>query len=295
MKKKMSMRELKALAVMLFDFLILDVCLSYIFFNKRTDIIHFRTIAFCCKCMIFHIIHNKYILLLLWIFMLINNAILLQYKIYVWYFISISYHNDDSIGIYFHQTSHAQKINFWISSEFHFLIQSYYKSLFFSLDNNFHIFFSFMRFLEIINSILFLNNNNTVSFMLQLIIQVWNDEKLPNDWMVGVICPIQKKSCKMNCFNYCGTLLLSLVYKVLSKILISRLEPHAKAFLSEYQAGFTRQRSTPDQLFNIRQIVQKSCEMNVETHHFFIDFKAEQINQKVLWSIMAESQYRQKK
>ena len=127
----------------------------------------------------------------------------------------------------------------------------------------------------------------------QLIVQVWTEEKLPDEWMVGVICPIHKKGCKMTCTNYRGISLLPSVYKVLSKILSSRLEPHTEAFLSDYQAGFRRQRSTSDQLFSIRQIVQKSYEMNVETNHLFIDFKAayDSIDREGLWSIMAESHF----
>ena len=124
----------------------------------------------------------------------------------------------------------------------------------------------------------------------QLIERVWIEERLPDEWMIGVICPIHKKGCKMTCSNYRGISLLPSAYKVLSKILSSRLEPLAEAFLSEYQAGFRRQRSTSDQLFSIRQIVQKSYEMNVETHHLFIDFKAayDSIDREGLWNIMAE-------
>ena len=127
----------------------------------------------------------------------------------------------------------------------------------------------------------------------KLIVQVWVEEELPEEWMTGVICPIHKKGCKMTCTNYRGISLLPTAYKVLSKILSSRLEPHSEAFLSEYQAGFRRQRSTSDQLFSIRQIVQKSYERNVETHHLFIDFKAtyDSIDREGLWNIMAESRF----
>lgn len=127
----------------------------------------------------------------------------------------------------------------------------------------------------------------------QLIVRVWMEERLPDEWMIGVICPIHKKGCKMTCSNYRGISLLPTAYKVLSKILSSRLEPFAEAFLSEYQAGFRRQRSTSDQLFSIRQIVQKSYEMNVETLHLFIDFKAayDSIDREGLWNIMAESHF----
>jgi sorting nexin-29 len=132
-----------------------------------------------------------------------------------------------------------------------------------------------------------------ISMLHQLIVRVWSEERLPDEWMVGVICPIHKKGCKMTCNNYRGISLLPSAYKVLSKILSSRLEPFTEDFLSEYQAGFRRQRSTSDQLFSIRQIVQKSYEMNVETLHLFVDFRAayDSIDREGLWNIMAESQF----
>jgi sorting nexin-29 len=129
--------------------------------------------------------------------------------------------------------------------------------------------------------------------MHALIVRVWTEERLPDEWMIGVICPIHKKGCKMTCTNYRGISLLPSAYKVLSKVLSSRLEPLTEDFLSEYQAGFRKQRSTSDQLFGIRQIVQKSYEMNVETLHLFIDFRAayDSIDREGLWKIMAESSF----
>jgi hypothetical protein len=132
-----------------------------------------------------------------------------------------------------------------------------------------------------------------ISKLHALIVRVWSDEVLPKEWMIGVICPIHKKGCKMTCSNYRGISLLPSVYKILSKVLSTRLEPYTERFLSEYQAGFRRQRSTADQLFSIRQIVQKSYEMNVETHHLFIDFRAayDSVDREGLWNIMAEFQF----
>ena len=131
------------------------------------------------------------------------------------------------------------------------------------------------------------------SMLHQLIVRVWSEERLPEEWMIGLICPIHKKGCKMTCTNYRGIALLPSAYKVLSKILSLRIEPYVEAFLSEYQAGFRQQRSTSDQLFSIRQIVQKSYEMKVETLHLFVDFRAayDSIDREGLWDIMAEFRF----
>jgi hypothetical protein len=49
---------------------------------------------------------------------------------------------------------------------------------------------------------------------------------------------------------------------------------HANADVQHYQAGFQTGKSTTDQLFALRQILEKCNEFNITTHHLFIDFKA---------------------
>jgi hypothetical protein len=62
-------------------------------------------------------------------------------------------------------------------------------------------------------------------------------------------------------------------YKVFGKILSDRLLPHANRAVQHYQAGFQSRKSTTDQLFALRQILEK-CNDNITTHHLFKDFKA---------------------
>jgi hypothetical protein len=50
--------------------------------------------------------------------------------------------------------------------------------------------------------------------------------------------------------------------------------PHANAAVQHYQAGFQLGKSKKDQLFALRQILEKCNEFNIRTHHLFIDFKA---------------------
>jgi hypothetical protein len=49
---------------------------------------------------------------------------------------------------------------------------------------------------------------------------------------------------------------------------------HSNATVQQYQAGFQSGESTTDQLFALHQILEKSNEFNITTHHLFIDFKA---------------------
>jgi hypothetical protein len=56
-----------------------------------------------------------------------------------------------------------------------------------------------------------------------------------------------------------GISLLSTSYKILSNILLSKLSPYVDEIIGDHQCGFRRNRSTTDQIFCIRQILEKKC------------------------------------
>jgi hypothetical protein len=101
---------------------------------------------------------------------------------------------------------------------------------------------------------------------------VWNKEGLPAQWNESIILPIHKKGDKTDCNNYCGISLLSTSYKILSNIL-SRLNPYIDEIIRDHKCGFRHNRSTTDQIFCIRQILEKKWEYNEIVHHLFIGFK----------------------
>jgi hypothetical protein len=111
---------------------------------------------------------------------------------------------------------------------------------------------------------------NAINEIMQ---QVWICETLPESWTEGILCFVYKKGDKLDCKNYCGICLLNVAYKVFSKVLHSHLLPFANAVVQYYQAGFQSRESTTDQLFTLPQIMEKSNEFNITTHHLFIDFK----------------------
>ena len=54
----------------------------------------------------------------------------------------------------------------------------------------------------------------------KLIISIWNEEELPEEWKESNIVPIYKKGVKTDCSNYRGISLLLTVYKILYNILL---------------------------------------------------------------------------
>jgi hypothetical protein len=59
--------------------------------------------------------------------------------------------------------------------------------------------------------------------------------------------------------------------------------------IGDHQCGFRRNRSTGDQIFCIRQIVEKKWEYNGMMHQLFIDFKkAYDSVKRVLYNILLE-------
>jgi hypothetical protein len=77
---------------------------------------------------------------------------------------------------------------------------------------------------------------------------------------------------------------------MLSHILLARLIPYADEIIGDHQCGFRRNRSMNNQVFNIRQILEKKVEYNGMVHQLFIDFKKayDSVRREVLYSIIIE-------
>ena len=56
-------------------------------------------------------------------------------------------------------------------------------------------------------------------------------------------------------------------------ILCERLKPYLSDIIGSYQCGFRPGKSTTDQIFTLRRLLEKTLEYQIDTHHLFIDFK----------------------
>ena len=97
-------------------------------------------------------------------------------------------------------------------------------------------------------------------WLLELMEEVWRTGEVPQDWKDAELVPLYKKGNGMRCDNYCGISLLSVPGKVLSLILLEHQKEIIEPQLLEAQCGFREGRGTTDQIWAIRQLVEKSLE-----------------------------------
>jgi len=97
----------------------------------------------------------------------------------------------------------------------------------------------------------------------------------PEDWCTAIVVPVHKKGDFSVVNNYRGIALLSCISKVFTKVLNKRLNDWAIEYdkMFDVQAGFTKGKSTIDQIFVFQSLVKKY--LNKEKGRFysvFIDF-----------------------
>jgi sorting nexin-29 len=66
----------------------------------------------------------------------------------------------------------------------------------------------------------------------------WHQEKIPEEWKLGIIRPIHKKGDKMQHDNYRGITLLNAAYKIFTALIHKRLSEKAEGKIGDYQMGF---------------------------------------------------------
>jgi len=93
--------------------------------------------------------------------------------------------------------------------------------------------------------------------ILKLIQQIWEEERIPESWNESLLCPIYKKGDRKKVVNYRGISLLTTGYKILSLVILSRLQEYSEGIIGDYRSGFKMGRLTTDRIFAIRKIMEK--------------------------------------
>ena len=106
--------------------------------------------------------------------------------------------------------------------------------------------------------------------------------------------PIPKKGNAKECSNYCTIALISHASKVMLKILQARLQLYVNHEFADVQACFRKGRGTRDQIANIRWIIKKAREFQINIYFCFIDYASavECVDHNKLWKIQREGNTR---
>ena len=115
---------------------------------------------------------------------------------------------------------------------------------------------------------------------------VWKEEKVPEEWLKGVISVIPKKGDSSVCSNNRGITLRSTTSKLFQIVMLNRMSTGLESAFRENQCGFRRNRSCVDQIYSLRTIIHQCIEQNLPLCINFIDFKSafDCINRQFIWA-----------
>ena len=110
-----------------------------------------------------------------------------------------------------------------------------------------------------------------IDWLWELLQTVWRTRQVPSEWKSATLVPLHKKKDRKVCDNYRGISLLNVPGKVLALILLERLQPIIEPQLMDTQCGFRKGRSTVDQIWVTRQVVEKAAEYQTPVYLCFVD------------------------
>ena len=87
--------------------------------------------------------------------------------------------------------------------------------------------------------------------------KIWQTGEWPTPWTQSLVITLSKKGNLQQCQNYRTMSLISHPSEVMLKITLNKLKPQAEKIIAEEQAGLGAERSTTEQIFNLRILRKK--------------------------------------
>ena len=136
-----------------------------------------------------------------------------------------------------------------------------------------------------------INNSTLICIIHKIICQIFNSGVYPINWSKSMIIPLHKKGDASDVKNYRGISLINIMSKIFSHILQSRLKAWCESndLIPEEQAGFRKDYSTIDNIFNLNAVVQKYITKSKGRFYtLFVDFRVafDSINRDKLWNVL---------
>ena len=135
-----------------------------------------------------------------------------------------------------------------------------------------------------------INLEGNASIMAKLFERIWEEEKVPAEWLKGNICKIPKKGDLSDCNNWWGITLLNVAAKVFTSCIFERIQDPIEEILRPNQAGFRKGRGCMDMVFVLRRLIEESVEFKKQLYVNFVDFEKafDSVFREALWGIMKE-------
>ena len=70
--------------------------------------------------------------------------------------------------------------------------------------------------------------NKLLNGIYELVRQIWEEERIPEEWNETIIVSIYKKGDRERCENYRGIALGNAAYKILSNIILGKIKPYVE-------------------------------------------------------------------
>ena len=122
-----------------------------------------------------------------------------------------------------------------------------------------------------------------------LFLKIWNTEEICQDLKDVMVVTIFKEGDRADCGNFRGISLLTVAGKILTKVLLNRLQPLSESILPETQCSFRPTRGTADMIFAACQVQEKGRDQRRDLCFAIIDLtKAfDSVNSNTLWGCLA--------
>ena len=132
--------------------------------------------------------------------------------------------------------------------------------------------------------------NAPLSYVIELFgifNKIFLSQQIPKSFLKSIIIPCFKKGDVNTVSNYRCISLLDSVYKIFTGLILNRLNAwlECRNIVTEFQAGFRKNYSTVDNLFNLTSIIQLNFNEGKKTYAFFVDFSSafDMIPRNSLW------------
>ena len=131
------------------------------------------------------------------------------------------------------------------------------------------------------------DKEDTASRLTRCYNGLWESEKWPEVWRKGLIVKIFKKGDWRHCNNWRGVTLLPVISKIFCRMMPERIKVGIDKKLRKEQAGFRPRRSTTEQIFILRNILEQANEWRAGLYIHFVDFEKafHSVHRESLWSI----------